>query len=62
MRKIIGNLFTAIDGVIESPEKWSLSYWNDDIANVVMGGVQGADARLIGRVNGVIHQLYRPAS
>jgi hypothetical protein len=27
----------AIDGVVESPEKWSLSYWNDDIANVVMG-------------------------
>jgi hypothetical protein len=37
MRKIIGNLFTAIDDVIESSEKWSLSYWNDDIANVVMG-------------------------
>lgn len=62
MRKIIGNLFMAVDGVLESPEKWSLSYWNDDIANVVMGGMQGADALLIGRVNGVIHQLYRPAS
>jgi dihydrofolate reductase len=50
MRKIIGNLFMAIDGVVESPEKWSLSYWNDDIANVVMGGMQGADALLLGRV------------
>jgi hypothetical protein len=27
MRKIIGNLFMAIDGAVESPEKWSLSYW-----------------------------------
>lgn len=62
MRKIIGNLFMAVDGVLESPEKWSLSYWNDDIANVVIGGMQGAEALLIGRVNGVIHQLYRPAS
>jgi hypothetical protein len=53
MHKIIGNLFTAIDGVVESPEKWSLSYWNNDIANVVMGGTFD---------NGVIHQLYRLAS
>jgi dihydrofolate reductase len=50
MRKIIGNLFMAIDGVVESPEKWSLSYWNDDIAKVVMGGMQAADALLLGRV------------
>jgi dihydrofolate reductase len=50
MHKIIGNLFMAIDGVVESPEKWSLSYWNDDIANVVMGGMQNADALLLGRV------------
>jgi hypothetical protein len=27
-------------------KKWSLSYWNDNIANVVMGGMQGADALL----------------
>jgi hypothetical protein len=46
MRKISGNLFMAIDGVVESPKKWSLSYWNDNIANVVMGGMQGADALL----------------
>jgi hypothetical protein len=32
------------------PREWSLSYWNDDIANVVMGGMQGADALLLGRV------------
>jgi hypothetical protein len=50
MRKIICNLFMAIDGVVESPEKWSLSYCNDDIANVVMRGMQGADALLLGGV------------
>jgi dihydrofolate reductase len=48
--KIIGNLFMAIDGVVESPDKWSLSYWSDDIGNVVMGGMQNADALLLGRV------------
>jgi len=41
MRKISGNLFMAIDGVVESPKQWSLSYWNDNIANVVMGGNAG---------------------
>ena len=41
----------AIDGVVESPKKWSLSYWNDDSANVVMGGMQDADALLLGPVS-----------
>ena len=41
----------ASDGVVESPKKWSLSYWNDDIANVVMGGMQDADALLLGPVS-----------
>ena len=50
MYKIIGNLFMAIDGVVESPDKWSLSYWNDEIGNVVMGGMQNAEALLLGRV------------
>ena len=61
MRKIIGNLFMAIDGVVESPENWSLSYWNDDIADVVMGGMQGADALLLaGSVRGIRRGLARP--
>ena len=58
MRKIICNLFMAIDGVVESPEKWSLSYCNDDIANVVMRGMQGADALLLG---GVTHEGFAEA-
>ena len=50
MHKIIGNLFMAIDGVVESPDKWSLSCWSDDIGSVVMGGMQNADALLLGRI------------
>jgi hypothetical protein len=32
MRKVSGNLFMAIDGVVESPEKCSLSYRNGHIS------------------------------
>ena len=61
MRKIIGNLFMAIDGVVESPEKWSLSYWNDDIASVVMGGMR-ARTRCCsaGSVRAIRRGLARP--
>ena len=61
MRKISGNLFMAIDGVVESPEKWSLSYWNDDIANVVMGGMR-ARTRCCsaGSVRAIRRGLARP--
>jgi hypothetical protein len=55
------NLFMAVDGVVESPEKWSLSYWNDDIANVVMGGMR-ARTRCCsaGSVRGIRRGLARP--
>jgi hypothetical protein len=51
----------AVDGVVESPEKWSLSYWNDDIANVVMGGMR-ARTRCCsaGSVRGIRRGLARP--
>lgn len=50
MRKLICNLFMALDGVVEAPDQWSLSYWNDQIQTVVMDGMAAADALLLGRV------------
>ena len=50
MHKINGNLIRAIAGIAESPDKWSLFYWNEEIGNVVMGGMQTADVLLLGRV------------
>ena len=29
---IIVTMFVSLDGVTESPEKWSLKFWNDDIS------------------------------
>jgi len=51
----------AIDGAVESSEKWSLSYWNDDIANVVMGGMR-ARTRCCsaGSVRAIRRGLARP--
>jgi hypothetical protein len=39
----------TIDGVVDSPGESSLSYWNDQIQDVVMSGMS-ADAPLFGRV------------
>src|SRR5882757_9076330 len=50
MRKIVANLFISLDGVVESPEKWSMSYWNDDLEAVVGAGMANSDAMLVGRV------------
>jgi dihydrofolate reductase len=50
MRKIVANLFISLDGVVESPEKWSMSYWNDELEAAVGGGMAAADAMLLGRV------------
>ncbi|MEU7783030.1 dihydrofolate reductase family protein [Amycolatopsis sp. NPDC049159] len=50
MRKIVANLFTSLDGVVEAPDKWSLKYWSDEIGQAVGGGMAAADAMLLGRV------------
>jgi hypothetical protein len=72
--KIIGNLFLAIDGVVKSPDKWSLSDGTMTSGNVVIVGrgkrlAEGDGEHLPLELvkstafeNGVIHQLYRPPS
>jgi dihydrofolate reductase len=50
MRKLVSNLFVSLDGVVESPDKWSLPYWSDEIAASVDAGMAAADTMLLGRV------------
>jgi dihydrofolate reductase len=50
MRKIVVSMFMSLDGVTESPEKWSLDYWNDDIEKLKNDELFGAGALLLGRV------------
>jgi dihydrofolate reductase len=40
----------SLDGIIESPEMWSLPYWNDEISRFKLDELFTSDAHLLGRV------------
>jgi len=40
----------SLDGVMEAPEKWSIPFWNDEIASFKREELFAADAHLLGRV------------
>ena len=50
MSKLVATLFISLDGVVESPEKWSFPYWNDEIAKFKHDETFSSDALLLGRV------------
>src|ERR687890_1558222 len=50
MRKVTAGLFVSLDGVVESPEKWQLPYFNDEMGKTIGAGMAEADAMLLGRV------------
>lgn len=49
-RWLAATLFVSLDGVVESPEKWSFPYWNDEIAKFKLEETFASDALLLGRV------------
>ena len=49
MRKIVAGLFMTLDGVVESPEKWQLPYFNDEMGAALESGMAASDAILLGR-------------
>jgi dihydrofolate reductase len=50
MRKIVAGLFMSLDGVVESPEKWTGQYFSEDVGQVVGSLIGGGDTLLLGRV------------
>jgi dihydrofolate reductase len=50
MRKINAGLFVSLDGVVESPEKWTGPYFNDEVGQAVGQLMAANDAMLLGRV------------
>ena len=50
MPKIVVTEFITLDGIIEAPNEWSMSYWNDDIGTFKHDELFEADAQLLGRV------------
>jgi dihydrofolate reductase len=49
MRKIVSWLFLSLDGVMEAPEKWVSTYYNDEVDNAIRAEADAADILLLGR-------------
>ena len=49
MRKIVAGEFISLDGVVESPDQWHFSYFNDEMGEAVGSDMTSADALLLGR-------------
>ena len=49
MRSINAGLFVSLDGVVESPEKWTGPYFNDQVGQAVGALMASNDAMLLGR-------------
>lgn len=50
MRKVVSGLFITLDGVVESPEKWSFDHFDEDMMTHMSGAIGEMDAVLLGRV------------
>jgi dihydrofolate reductase len=50
MRKIIVGEYVSLDGVVESPEKWHLTYFDDEMGQTIMSQMAETDTLLLGRV------------
>ena len=50
MARLAATLFMSLDGVVESPEKWSFSYWNEEVGKFTFEETFASDAFLLGRV------------
>jgi len=49
MRKIVAGLYVSLDGVTESPEKWSFPYFNDEVGQTLGSQIATSDTLLLGR-------------
>jgi len=50
MSRLAATLFMSLDGVVESPEKWSFPYWNEEIGKFKFDETFASGALLLGRV------------
>lgn len=49
MRKIVAAEHLALDGVVQSPEKWTFQYFNDELVGAIGASMAAADTMLLGR-------------
>ncbi len=50
MRRIVASEFITLDGVMESPDKWSFPFWIEEIGKFKFDELHASDALLLGRV------------
>jgi dihydrofolate reductase len=50
MRKLIESTFVSLDGVVGSPERWALPYFDDENKNYALSRLSEVDTFLLGRV------------
>jgi dihydrofolate reductase len=50
MGKIVSNFFMSLDGVVESPEKWHMPYFNEEMGAAIGKGMETNRGFLMGRV------------
>jgi dihydrofolate reductase len=61
MRKVVAGLFSSIDGVVEAPDKWQLSF-DEEMGAVLSRMLAEQDAVLLGRVTFTEWAGYWPTS
>ena len=49
MRRIVAGLFMSLDGVVESPEKWQMPYFDDEMGAEIGSQMAACDTLLLGR-------------
>jgi dihydrofolate reductase len=49
MGRIVSNFFVSLDGVVESPDRWHFSYFDDEMGAVIGKGMASTSAFLMGR-------------
>jgi dihydrofolate reductase len=50
MRKIVAGMYMSLDGVVESPEKWTPAYFDNEVGQAVGSLIAAGDTLLLGRV------------
>jgi dihydrofolate reductase len=62
MRKVVAGLFITLDGVVESPDQWSLDNFDEDMMAGMTSHIAAEDAVLLGRVTYQEWASYWPSS
>jgi dihydrofolate reductase len=62
MRKIVSGLFISLDGVVEAPNEWHSSYFNEEMGDAVQSMMASSEEMLFGRRTYEEFAAYWPTS